>query len=252
VRALVRRPAGTLSACERTYRAAQPVELEAALDEHAVYCRTLAELGLRIEELEPLPAHPDAAFVEDCAVVLDDVAILPIPGAPSRRGESASVAAALAPYRECVAMQPPTTLDGGDVLRVDDTLYVGCSRRTNHAGLRALAHLVLAHGLRVKAVEVRGALHLKTAASDLGEGRLLVDSRCLNLARIRDLERVEVHPDEPTGANVLRIDRTVLIAASAPRTAERLARLGYDVRALPLAQFERMEAGPTCLSLLVP
>lgn len=249
--ALVRRPAGDLSSHERTHVPATHVSLEAALEEHAAYCTALEGLGVEVRHLEPLPEHPDAAFVEDAALVLDELAVLPIAGAPSRRGESASVRAALAPLRPLVALEPPTTLDGGDVLRVDDTLYVGWSSRTNHAGLRALAHLVLEEGLRVKAVEVRAALHLKTAASDLGQDRLLVDPRHLNLERVRDHELLHVPPGEPQGANVLRIGEHVLLSDSAPRTAELLDSAGLTVHPLPLATFERMEAGPTCLSILV-
>lgn len=248
--ALVRRPAGALSSCELLHQSRSPVVLEEALEEHAGYVAALERLGLAVVELEPLPEHPDAAFVEDCAVVLDEVAVIPIPGAPSRRGEVTSIRAALEPHRRCVDMLPPTTLDGGDVLSADDTLFVGWSTRTNHAGLRALAHLVLEEGLRVKAVEVRGALHLKTAASDLGEGRLLVDPRMLNLERIRELELVEVPASEPQGANVLRVGQDVILSDSAPQTAELLTRHGLRVHPLPLTSFERMEAGPTCLSIV--
>ncbi len=171
--ALVRPPAGDLGACELVHQERRELRLADALEEHVGYTKALESLGVEVQQLAPLPDHPDAAFVEDCAIVLPDAAIIPIPGASSRRGETRSVAEALAEHRPLLKMSAPANLDGGDVLAADDTLYVGWSSRTNHAGLKSLAHLVLEFGIRVKAVEVSGALHLKTAASDLGEGRLL-------------------------------------------------------------------------------
>src|SRR6185369_6196514 len=152
----------------------------------------LVELGCELVELPALAGYPDATFVEDTAVVLPDVAVITRPGAPERRGECASVAEVLARYRPLVTIDAPATLDGGDVMAVDRVLYVGQSARTNHAGLKQLAHAVLAHGYRVKAAEVRGALHLKSACTYLGRSTLLVNRAMISLARISGFELIDV------------------------------------------------------------
>lgn len=249
--ALVRPPTAALARCELTHVAREPIDVERAREQHAAYCALLAELGCEVVALEPLEDQPDACFVEDVAVVLDRVAVIPVPGAASRRGEVESVAAALEPHRELLRMQPPTTVDGGDVLRIGDMLYVGWSSRTNHAGLRALAHLLFEHRSMVKACEVRGALHLKTAATYVGRDTVLANARWANLERMRDLRLLAVPPEEPFGANALRIGETLVVAAEHPRTAELLDREGFDVRTVALGELAKAEAGPTCLSLLV-
>lgn len=201
--------------------------------------------------MPPLEEHPDACFVEDCAVVLDRVAVIGVPGAASRRGEVDSVAEALAPRRELLRMALPTTLDGGDVVRADDVLYVGWSSRTNHAGLRALAHLLLPYGYGVKAVEVRGCLHLKSACTYLGADVLLAHRPFANLERVRGVRILDVHPEEPFAATALRVGDTIVLDARGPRTADRVAAEGFAVRTLDIGEFSKAEAGLTCLSLLV-
>jgi dimethylargininase len=247
--AITRRPGPELARCELTHLARTGIDLARAAAQHERFRATLVELGCLLVDLESLAEHPDAPFVEDVAVVLDDLAILPTPGASSRRGESASIAAVLREWRRTERLEAGT-LDGGDVLVHGTTLYVGRSSRTSHAALRALAHLVLPHGYRVKAVEVSGILHLKSALTLLDEATALVSRRALNLERVRDLELVDVHPAEPRAACVLRAGDALIVSASFPRTGEILARRGGNVIALELDEFEKAEAGPTCLALL--
>lgn len=249
--ALTRAPGPELAACELTHVPRRPIDGARAREEHAAYCALLAELGGEVRALARLPEHPDAAFVEDCAVVLDEVAVIPRLGAPSRRGESASVAAALGGLRELVFLEEPTTLDGGDVLVLDDVLLVGQSARTNQAALKRLAHALLPFGYRVKAADVRGALHLKTACTRIGPERLLAHRACVDLHRVQGFEIVDVPSAEPFGANVLAVADTLVVPASCPRTAELLARLGHAVRTVALDELQKAEAGPTCLSLIV-
>ncbi len=248
--AIVRPPDASLARCELTHVARRPIDVERALAQHAAYVAALESLGCTILALPPLADQPDAAFVEDAAVVLDDVAIVPNMGAPSRRAESASVAAALAQHRPIERMSEGTTLDGGDVLRMGDTLYVGWSSRTNHAGLRELAHRVLPHGLAVKAVEVRGCLHLKTACTRLDDDTLLARPRWVSLERVRGVRVLAAPDEEPFGANVVALDGGVIVPAEHPRTAELLAGAGHRVVPIELDELAKAEAGPTCLSLL--
>jgi dimethylargininase len=248
--ALTREPGRSLARCVLTHIAREPIDVERAAAQHGAYIACLRDLGCRVVELPALDEHPDATFVEDTALVLDDVAVITRPGAPERRGECPSIAAALARYRPLRELHEPSTLDGGDVLRVGHVLYVGLSRRTNHAGLKELAHLVLEHGYRVKAVDVRGVLHLKSACTHLGRSVLLVNREWLSLERLAGFELVDVDPSEPFAANALAVGDAVVMASEFPRTAERVARAGFDVRCVELAELHKAEAGVTCSSLI--
>ncbi len=249
--ALTRSPGPELAQCELTFVERAPIEYERALEQHASYRAALKELGAEVVNLPALSGAPDATFVEDPALVLDDIALLTRPGAESRLAEGASLGEALSAWRSLEAMEAPGTLDGGDVLRIGDVLYVGQSSRTDHAGLKQLAHRVLPHGLRVKAVHVEGSLHLKTACTWLGGNTLLVNPGWVDTERLDGYELLEIDPSEPFAANVLRIGGGVVIAASAARTAERVEALGIKVIQVDLSEFEKAEGGPTCLSLLV-
>lgn len=254
--ALTRRPAGRLETCELGRLECEPVDLELALRQHARYREALAELGFAVTELPVLEEHPDACFVEDPALVLDEVAVLTRPAPVSRRAEVEALVEPLARVRPLLRMgSAPTlatlaTLEGGDVLPIDDVLYTGQSARTNHAGLKELAHLVLAHGYRVKAVGVDGCLHLKTGSSCLGRQTLLVNPAWVQVERFAPgYELVEVDPSEPFAANAIAVAGRVLVPAAFPRTAARIAERGFDVLRVDLSEFQKMEAGPTCLSL---
>ena len=248
--AITRRPGPELADCELTHLARGAIDLERAREQHAGYRAALERAGCRLVDLPELPGHADAPFVEDPALVLDELAVLPVVGAESRRGEQESLAQVLAEHRELVRMQAPTTLDGGDVLYAGDTLYVGWSRRTNHAGLKALAHLVLPYGYGVKAVEVKGCLHLKTALTALDPETLLAHRRWVNLERARGQRVLEVDPSEPFAANVLRVGTRLFAAAEHPRTNERIRAAGFELEELELSEFAKAEAGLTCLSLV--
>jgi dimethylargininase len=248
--ALVRKPGLELERCALTFRRREPIDVARAREQHETYAAALERLGVEVQCLPRLPRSPDATFVEDTAVVFGELAVLARPAPEHRRGEVASVREALAAHRPLLELAAPATLDGGDVLACEELIFVGQSRRTNHLALKTLAHALLDHGYMVKAVEVRASLHLKTAATYLGEDRLLAHRAWLPAGRLQGLEVVEVHPDEPFGANVLRLGETVLVSQSFPRTAERLDRLGYRVEALELGELEKAEAGITCLGLL--
>ena len=147
--AIVRQPGGDLSACELSYQQRDPIDAERLATQHAAYAAALRVAGLNVITLPALPEFPDSVYVEDTAIVLDEVAVLTRPGASSRLGEVGHMAKTLEPLRTCLTMQTPSTLDGGDVCLHDGVLYVGQGGRTNHAGLKELAHLVLDHGYRV-------------------------------------------------------------------------------------------------------
>jgi dimethylargininase len=245
-------PSRSLEAGERTFAPRTPIDHAMALAQHAVYCETLRALGCEVITLDVNADLPDAVFVEDTAVVLDEVAVLALPGAPSRRGEVPGVAAALARHRPLARISLPGTLDGGDVVRVGRTLLVGASRRTNADGARELSEIGRAHGYAVRVVPIRDCLHLKSACCALPDDRLLVNTRFLATDALGGFDLVHVPSDEPHAADVLSVGNSVILSASHPRTADLISRLSFEVHALAVSEFEKAEGGVTCLSLVFP
>ena len=194
---------------------------------------------------------PDCVFVEDTAIVLDELAVLASMGTESRRDEPAGVEPELRRYREVHRVEPPATIEGGDALRVDRKLLVGLSSRTNAAGVSALEAIVRHYGYEVVPVAVRHCLHLKTACTALPDGRLLVNPEWLDVQVLREFELVSVPVMEPWAANVGLVGASVCVAASHPRSADMIRKLGFDVRTTDLSEFARAEGGVTCLSILI-
>jgi dimethylargininase len=249
--ALVREPSPQLADGQLTFQQRRHVDVEVARDQHARYVQLLRDAGLEIVEAPPAPQHPDGVFVEDAVVVVDDLAILTRSGSPSRRGEEAGFAELLGSRGLAVVeLTAPGTLDGGDVLQVDETLYVGRTTRTDGAGIDELRSFVAPLGRTVVPVDVAGALHLKTAVSALPDGTLVARRGATDPAAFADRHLVDVM--EPSGANLLLLGETVVIAASAPRTAELLRHRGGEVVTVEISELEKLEAGPTCLSVLLP
>lgn len=249
--ALMRGVPPTLADCELTWLKREPIDLGRAVAQHAAYASLLAALGLEVVELPADPAFPDCCFVEDVAVVLDEVALLTRPGAESRRGEIAGVEAALARYRRIETTPAPATLEGGDVLCVGRTLFVGSSSRTNPAGAARLSAVAEPLGYRVVPVPVTGCLHLKSAVTALDESRLLVSRGWLDPDPLAGFELVDVALEEPGAANVLRVAGVIVAHPGFPRTIDRVASLGYSVRTLDVSEFLKAEAALTCKSVLI-
>lgn len=242
----------SVARCELTHVARTPIDLARARAQHAGYERALAAVGCEIVQLPQLPEHPDSVFVEDCAVVLAELAIATRPGAESRRGEVASVARALARHRTVARIEAPGTLDGGDVLALGRTLFVGLSQRTNAEGVRQLRSLVAPHGIALEAVPLAGALHLKTAIARADERTLVANPAWVDAGRFAAHgELVAVDAREPFAANVLRARETTLCAAAFPRTRDRLAARGVQVVAVAADELAKAEGGLTCGALLV-
>jgi len=243
-------PPRSLEAGERTFASRAPIDHARALAQHDAYCDTLLALGCEVITLDVNAEFPDAVFVEDTAVVLDEVAVLALPGAPSRRGEVPGIAGTLARYRPLARISLPGTLDGGDVVRVGRTLLVGASTRTNADGARGLAEIGRAHGYTVGVVPIRDCLHLKSACCPLPDGRLLVNARYLPTDGLAGFDLVQVPAEEPHAADVLTVGNDVILSASHPRTADLIRGLGFEVHALEVSEFEKAEGGVTCLSLI--
>jgi dimethylargininase len=248
--ALLRGVPPSIAECELTFVDRQPIDYGRAVDQHRRYAQALAALGLELLELPPDPELPDCCFVEDTAVVLDEVAVITRPGAVSRRPEVDAIARALMPFRPLRSIPPPATLDGGDVLRIGRRLFVAESRRTNAAGIRALTETVGPFGYEVVAVAVNGCLHLKSAVTAIGDDAVLVNSAWVALEPFAGMDVVRVPEGEPWAANVLRVDRSAILHEGFPRTAETLARRGLEVHPVDVSEFLKAEAGVTCKSIV--
>lgn len=249
--ALTRAISPRIAEGELTHLEREPIDVARARDQHAAYAEALRQLGCEVREVEAAPEHPDSVFIEDTAVVFDEVAVIARPGAVSRRGEMPAVERALAPLRRLARIEVPGTLDGGDVLVVGKRVFVGQTGRTNTAGIAQLRAILAPHGYAVQGVVVTGCLHLKTAATALDDRTVLVNPAWIPAAALEGLERVEVDPSEPMGANIVRVGHGLLYGAAYPRTLERLRSRGYVPVCVDASEVAKAEGAVTCCSLLV-
>ena len=249
--AITRPVPASLAECELTHLDRVPIDVGRASAQHQAYEAALTSLGCTIRHLPAADDLPDSVFVEDVAIVLDEVAVITRPGAVSRRAERDSVAPVLSEYRELVALSAPGTLDGGDVLRLGRTLYIGLSTRTNDDGARQLARLVRRFGYEVRCVQTSACLHLKSAATALAADRVLCNPAWLDSWAFEGVELVNVAPEEPHAANVLRVGDALLCAAAHERTAGELRARGYLVDVVDVSELAKAEAGVTCCSLVI-
>ena len=248
--AIVREVSSSINDCELSFHARQSIDVAKAIAQHQAYQDCLTELGVRIVSLPAEPALPDAVFVEDPAVVVDEAAIISNMGAPSRRPELASLASALAHYRPLKFLAEPATLDGGDVLRIGRSIFVGLSRRTNRDGIEQFANLLGPHGYQVKPIEVRGCLHLKSACSYVGNNIVLVNRSWIDAEPLSEFELLDVPEEEPAAANALLLNDVIIMPASFPRTRALLEKRGFHVRTIDVSELQKAEAGVTCTSLI--
>jgi dimethylargininase len=248
--AITRPVPASLTSCELTHLQRVPIDIALARTQHAAYERLLSSLGCEIIHVPAADDLPDSVFVEDIALVLDDIAIITRPGAGSRRAEMPAVAETLGAFRQLEWLQEPATLDGGDVLRLDRTLYVGLGTRTNAAGARQLADVVSAHGYRVCTVSVDACLHLKSAVTEAAPGVVVINPDWVDGQIFRGHEIIEVDPQEPAAANVLRRGDTAICAAAFARTNDRISAVA-NVRTVDVSELAKAEGAVTCCSVLV-
>jgi dimethylargininase len=248
--AITREVSRSLADCELTWLQREPIDIDKARAQHRQYEQCLEALGAHVISLPALESHPDAVFVEDPAIVLDEVAVITTMGCESRRGERESLAEALAAFRALIRMRDPAKLEGGDVMRIGKDLFVGLSARTDLAGVQQLAGALKPFGYRVTPVELRDCLHLKSACSFLGDGCVLINRAYLNTEPLRSYRFVDVAPDEPGAANALLVNGTVVIPSAFPATADLLRKAGFPVREVDVTELLKAESGVTCSSLL--
>jgi dimethylargininase len=267
-RAIVRPPAPNFSTGLTTADLGTP-DYERALKQHEAYCLALEQCGLTLTRLAADPLHPDSTFVEDTAVLTDQCALLTRPGAPSREGEVAGIKKVLTDfYSDVLSIQPPGTVDGGDVCEAGDHFFIGISERTNETGLRQLAAMLAPFGYTTSFVDIRGLsrvksvpgaiatgsaseriLHLKSGLSYIGDQRLVVIEALADRAGFSKYDLVRLDDDEMYAANCVRVNDHVLLAAGYPLLDRKLRGLGYQTIALDMSEFQKMDGGLSCLSL---
>ena len=250
MRAIVRLPSPALSQCALTFLDRQPIDFNRALAQHADYVSALRRAGVEVRILPPEPDLPDAVFVEDTVVVVDECAVITRPGIDSRRAETKTILPAIDAVRPVTRIDEPGTLEGGDILRVGRTVFAGQTLRTNVEGIRQLATALRPHGYDVVAIKPSGCLHLKSAVTYIGDETVLINPNWIDVDVFSPWQCVPVAPEEPFGANALLAGGIVHVAASAPRTRRKLDALGFRTAAIDTGEFEKAEAALTCLSVL--
>lgn len=248
--AITNAPSPLLPQCELTHLERTPIDYDIALRQHEGYQAMLRACGAEVDALRVNVDHADGVFIEDTAIVLDEIAVMMSMGAPSRRGEPAAIETALRRYRPVERITLPATMDGGDVARVGRTLLVGQSSRTNAGGAAELQRIAGRHGYRVVPVPVTGCLHLKSACTALPDGRLLVNHEWIDGSALGTFATVDVPPSEPSAADVALVGDVVCMAAEHPETVHLVESLGFTVRTTPLSEFAKAEGAVTCLSLI--
>lgn len=242
----------TLNACQHEFQEAAAIDVAKARFQHQHYRQLLESAGVIVGLLAADPIFPDCCFIEDTAVIIDDTLVICRPGAPSRQGEVDAVRDCFIDCRyQIVELPDAARLDGGDVLQIEHQIYVGISRRTNRAGFDVIADVARQHGRNAFAIEVRSALHLKSACTYLGRGSIVGLQDRLGEGRDR-LDRYRFHSAdrEPAAANVSLVNGCIFIPAQCVRTIDQLIIDGFDVVPVDISELQKAEAGPTCLTIL--
>lgn len=249
--AITHAPSPRLEAGERTYVGHESIDYAAAVRQHAAYEEALHECGAQVVHLDINRELPDCVFVEDTAIVLDEVAVVMSMGAASRRGELAGIERTLRAYREIERVSLPATIDGGDIVQCGKTLFVGESQRTNAAGVAALRERVRRYGYTVSGVPVHGCLHLKSACSALPDGSYLVNANWIDITPLPSNRLLHLPASEPWAGDVLVIDsERIIVSDGFPRTADMLSTRGWRVLPVCVSEFAKAEGGVTCMSLV--
>jgi dimethylargininase len=248
--AITRNVSSALAHCELSFIARQPIDLEKARAQHRAYEELLRQLGAQVISLPEQPDLPDSMFVEDPAIVLDELAVICTLGTETRRKEAPTLAAALEKYRKLARTKLPGRLEGGDVLRVGKKVFVGITARSNPEGIRQFAVILEKYRYDITAVPVTGCLHLKSAVTYLGKNTLLGNRAWFDWKRLDGFDWVDLDPTEAHAGNALAIGDAVIFPASFPKTRGKIEARGFKVLPLDISELQKAESGLTCSSLL--
>lgn len=248
--AITREVNAAIGSCELTFLLRVKVDTDLAMQQHQYYQSALSSLGCEIIIVPTEPGLADSVFIEDTAIVLDEIAVLCRPGAATRREEVAGVERILKQYRSIASIVAPGTLDGGDLLRIDKVIYAGLSTRSNQSGIKQLRSIVADYGYSVKTVGTAKCLHLKSAVSEVAPGLLLINSDWVDRTAFGVCEFIEVDNEETHAANALLVGHNVIYPSSFPRTLEKMAALDIDVTLVDLSELQKAEGAATCCALI--
>lgn len=248
--AITRQVSPAINQCELTHLAREPIDYDRACAQHRRYEEALGSLGIDVVSLPAEPDLPDSVFVEDVALVLDDCAIMLNPGAASRRPEVASIEKVLAAYRDIFHIQPPGTVDGGDILTIGRMIYVGLSSRSTENAIGQMKAILEPRGYQVRAVRVTGCLHLKSAVTQVGEDTLLLNPEWVSKVDLPGMQFIEVDPSEPYAANAVLVDGTLIYPSSFPKTKIKLEKAGIKLLIVEADELAKAEGAVTCCSLI--
>ena len=248
--AITRQVSPAINQCELTHIAREPIDYERACAQHRQYEDALRALGMEVISLDSEPDLPDSVFVEDVALVLDECAIMLNPGAASRRPEVASIEKALAPYRNIFRIQPPGTVDGGDILTIGRTIYVGISGRSTEDAIEQMKAILKSRNYEVRAVRVTGCLHLKSAVTQVSEDTLLINPEWISKKDFPKMKFIEVNPSEPYAANAVLVDDAIIYPSSFPKTQAKLQAAGIRMIIVDADELAKAEGAVTCCSLI--
>lgn len=247
--ALVRKPGLSFPQALSGHPDKNTIDLATALKQHEDYVKALQQAGANVKHLPTQDQLADSTFVEDTAIVLEDKFLLCPMKEPSRQAEVQSTESILKAYRECVTMEFPATLDGGDVMDTPDTIYVGLSTRTNVRALQALSKLTTK---KVAPVAVTKGLHLKSAATFLGNNLLILDPTRVDASNLKQFDWIELSENESYSANCLALGNTVLMPAGFPNVRDKIHSHGRETIELEMSEFQKADGSITCLSLIIP
>lgn len=248
--AITRQVSSSIDQCVLTHLERQPIDFDLARLQHQQYESVLSSCGCRVVSLSPEVDYPDSVFVEDVAIVLDELAIITNPGAASRQGETESIAQVLKPYRHLEFIREPGRLDGGDVLCIDKNVYVGVSSRTNQPAIEQLSMILSPYGYTLKAVRVEGCLHLKSAVTQVSSQAVLLNPVWVESSTFEGVKVIEVHRSEPYAANCLMVGETLIYPDVYPITQSRLEREGIRILTIDVTELIKAEGAVTCCSLV--
>jgi dimethylargininase len=246
-KAIVRRPGRNFAKGITTSNLGKP-DFSKTLEQHAAYCDALVRCGVELIVLDADERYPDGCFVEDTAVVNSKVAVVTRPGAASRAGEEVEISRVLSGFRKLETIEFPGTLEGGDVLRMENQYFIGISGRTNMEGASQLSAILLKHGFTSSVIRVEAGLHLKSDIAYLGKGNFISTPVFSKMAF--PANTIILDHDESYAANCLLVNDFLLIPKGFPKSKKKIADLGYNIIELGMSEFRKMDGGLTCLSLL--
>ena len=227
--------------CEITHIDRTSIDLDIARAQHHAYVNALKQLGCDITELPVEADLPDSVFVEDTAFILPEVAVITRPGADSRRLETESIIRALSPHKKLIHIHEPATIDGGDVLILGKSIYVGLSTRSNQDAIDQLNDYLGEYGYVVSCIQTHGCLHLKSAVTRVTENILLINKSWVDIHHFDKYELIEIDPSEPYAANCLPIEDSIIYPTSFPKTRARLEERGFKIVSVEVDELAKAE-----------